>query len=146
MFRYNCVFHAIISKFKILKKKTMKQSNIQNKFKGLAALVAGAFLGLSQAQANFSPPVMVLPSLPSTPPVISLELIPCDDNFLMGNPYVSESSDEAPIHSVYVSDFEIGAHEISKEQWDQVKLWGSNNGYTDLSFGQVGSGSGNTSA
>jgi formylglycine-generating enzyme len=45
------------------------------------------------------------------------------------------SSNERPVHSVYVSAFYMGKHEVTKELWDEVKTWGAGNGYTDLPVG-----------
>ncbi len=51
------------------------------------------------------------------------------------NPLVG-SSDERPVHSVYVSAFYMGKYEVTKELWDTVRAWGLNNGYTDLPGGE----------
>jgi formylglycine-generating enzyme required for sulfatase activity len=45
------------------------------------------------------------------------------------------SSDELPVHSVYVSGTYMGRYEVTKEPWDEVRAWGLNNGYTDLPVG-----------
>ncbi|MCP5535558.1 MAG: SUMF1/EgtB/PvdO family nonheme iron enzyme [Akkermansiaceae bacterium] len=37
--------------------------------------------------------------------------------------------------SVYVSAFALQKTEVTKEQWDAVRTWGSTHGYTDLSVG-----------
>lgn len=63
-------------------------------------------------------------------------------NFEMGNSFdASEGhSDELPRHTVYVSAFYMQTTEITKAQWDEVRAWGSTNGYSDLSSG-AGKGS-----
>jgi formylglycine-generating enzyme required for sulfatase activity len=45
------------------------------------------------------------------------------------------SSDERPVHTVQVSAFYMGKYEVTKEEWDAVRTWGLNNGYTDLATG-----------
>ena len=73
----------------------------------------------------------------ATPPAPDgFALIPAG-SFQMGdqsNPLVG-SSDERPVHSVYVSAFYMGKYEVTKELWDAVRAWGLNNGYTDLPVG-----------
>ncbi|MCX6865754.1 MAG: SUMF1/EgtB/PvdO family nonheme iron enzyme, partial [Verrucomicrobia bacterium] len=43
-----------------------------------------------------------------------------------------------PVHSVDVSAFYMGKYEVTKEEWDEVRAWGLNNGYTDLAVGNGG--------
>ena len=47
---------------------------------------------------------------------------------------------DAPVHSVNVSGFYMGKHEVSWSQWQEVRDWAVSNGYSDLSG--VGSGKG----
>ncbi|MCF7730606.1 MAG: formylglycine-generating enzyme family protein [Akkermansiaceae bacterium] len=57
--------------------------------------------------------------------------------FQMGdqsNPLVGGNS-ELPVHTVQVSAFYMGKYEVTKEEWDAVRVWGFNNGYTDLPAG-----------
>jgi formylglycine-generating enzyme required for sulfatase activity len=71
---------------------------------------------------------------PPTPDGFSL--IPAG-SFQMGDqsdPLVGVS-DELPAHSVYVNAFHMGKYEVTKALWDEVRIWGSNNGYTDLPAG-----------
>jgi len=61
-------------------------------------------------------------------------LIPAG-NFQMGDATGVGGSDELPIHTVYVSEFYMAKHEVTKALWDEVRTWGLANGYTDLSTG-----------
>jgi formylglycine-generating enzyme required for sulfatase activity len=69
------------------------------------------------------------------PPTNEFALIPAG-SFQMGDSLDGLSN--APVHSVYVSEFYMGRYEVTKELWDTVRAWGLNNDYTDLA---VGSGS-----
>ncbi len=42
---------------------------------------------------------------------------------------------ELPVHSVNVSRFHMGRHEVTKALWEEVRTWGASHGYTDLSAG-----------
>jgi len=42
----------------------------------------------------------------------------------------------APPVNVYVSEFYMARDVVTKEQWDEVRTWGLQNGYTDLSVGE----------
>jgi sulfatase modifying factor 1 len=72
-----------------------------------------------------------------TPPAPEgFALIPAG-SFQMGdqsNPLVGYNY-ERPVHSVYVSAFYMGKYEVTKEEWNMVRAWGLNNGYTDLAAG-----------
>ena len=59
-------------------------------------------------------------------------------SFTMGDGLDGLSS--APVHSVNVSGFYMGKHEVSWSQWQEVRDWAVSNGYSDLSG--VGSGKG----
>ena len=59
-------------------------------------------------------------------------------SFTMGDGFNEGSSAERPVHSVNVSGFYMGKHEVSWSQWQEVRDWAVSNGYSDLSG--VGSG------
>ena len=40
-----------------------------------------------------------------------------------------------PVHAVQVSAFYVGKYEVTKVLWDEVRIWGMGNGYTDLPVG-----------
>jgi formylglycine-generating enzyme required for sulfatase activity len=42
---------------------------------------------------------------------------------------------ELPVHIVTVSDFYLDEFEVTKALWDEVRAWGTVNGYTDLPAG-----------
>ena len=62
-------------------------------------------------------------------------LIPAG-SFTMGDGL--DGLSDAPVHSVNVSGFYMGKHEVSWSQWQEVRDWAVSNGYSDLSG--VGSG------
>ena len=64
-------------------------------------------------------------------------LIPAG-SFTMGDGL--DGLSDAPVHSVNVSGFYMGKHEVSWSQWQEVRDWAVSNGYSDLSG--VGSGKG----
>lgn len=67
-------------------------------------------------------------------PIGDMVLIP-GGTFQMGNSFTGEgSSDEVPVHSVTVNAFYLQSVEVTKAQWDTVRIWGaaSDRGYTDL--------------
>jgi formylglycine-generating enzyme required for sulfatase activity len=63
-------------------------------------------------------------------------LIPGGD-FVMGNqsPEGMGGGDQFPVHTVNVSTFYMQNTEVTKAQWDEVRAWGLENGYTDLPTG-----------
>jgi len=61
-----------------------------------------------------------------------MALIPAG-SFQMGTE--SGLSDELPVHTVNVSAFYMEKNLVTKAQWDEVRAWGLNNGYTDLDVG-----------
>jgi len=61
-------------------------------------------------------------------------------SFTMGDGFNEGTSHERPVHSVNVSGFYMGKHEVSWSQWQEVRDWAVSNGYSDLSG--VGSGKG----
>lgn len=60
-------------------------------------------------------------------------LIPAG-SFTMGRTS-GDSDPDAPPVTVNVSAFYIGKYEVTKAQWDDVRTWGLDNGYTDLAIG-----------
>lgn len=60
-------------------------------------------------------------------------LIP-SGSFVMGATS-GDSDANAPPVTVSVSDFYLQETETTKAQWDEVRAWGLNNGYTDLAVG-----------
>jgi sulfatase modifying factor 1 len=60
-------------------------------------------------------------------------LIPAG-NFTMGRTS-GDTDTDAPSVSVNVSAFYIQEKQTTKAQWDEVRVWGTNNGYTDLAVG-----------
>ena len=70
-----------------------------------------------------------------SPPVTGeFALIPAG-SFQMGDAFSEGEGNERPVHTVNLSDFYMAKHETTKEQWDSVRVWGLNNGYTDLASG-----------
>jgi formylglycine-generating enzyme required for sulfatase activity len=64
-------------------------------------------------------------------------LIPAG-SFQMGNALSASGdgySDEVPLQTVHVSEFYMEKNLVTKAQWDEVRAWGLNNGYTDLPMG-----------
>jgi len=55
--------------------------------------------------------------------------------FQMGDTFNEGYPGERPVHGVNVSAFYMATHETTKAQWDEVRAWGLNNGYTDLPTG-----------
>lgn len=56
----------------------------------------------------------------------------------MGNCMGSgESARELPVHTVYVSAFYIQNTETTEAQWEKVRAWGLDHGYTDLPLGSM---------
>jgi formylglycine-generating enzyme required for sulfatase activity len=67
------------------------------------------------------------------PPVLGFASIP-GGNFQMGDNLDGLSN--APVHVVNVSAFYMGEKEVTKAQWDAVRIWALLNGYTDLPAGE----------
>jgi formylglycine-generating enzyme required for sulfatase activity len=63
-------------------------------------------------------------------------LIPAGD-FQMGDQSMPKVGDpnELPVHTVRVSAFSMGNYEVTKSEWDLVRIWAQQNGYTDLAEG-----------
>ncbi len=69
------------------------------------------------------------------PPKNRTALVPAGV-FDMGNAFTNLSTpDEVPVHPVQTRAFYIDKFEVSRAQWDEVRLWGLTNGYTDLAGG-----------
>jgi sulfatase modifying factor 1 len=79
------------------------------------------------------------PSFPVPEDADNFALIPAG-SFIMGSSFNEGSSNERPTHTVNVSGFYMGKHEVSWQLWQEVRDWAVLNGYSDLSG--VGSGKG----
>ncbi len=90
-------------------------------------LPLGVVLGLA-AWWYFRPAPRVAPAM---------VLIPAGD-FLMGDQSMPERGEpnELPVHTVEVSAFSIGNCEVTKAEWDVVRTWARQNGFTDLAEGK----------
>jgi len=90
-------------------------------------LPLGVVLGLA-AWWYFQPAPRVAPAM---------VLIPAGD-FLMGDQSMPNRGepDELPVHTVQVSAFSIGNCEVTKAEWDVVRTWARQNGFTDLAEGE----------
>jgi len=65
----------------------------------------------------------------------TLALVPAG-SFSMGDSFGEGSSDERPVRQVTVSAFYMGKTEVTKGEWDAVRAWGLEHGYTDLNSGE----------
>jgi len=65
-----------------------------------------------------------------------LVIIPAG-TFQMGDTFSEGSTNELPLHTVYVSAFYLERREVTKELWDSVYLWAITNGYA---FDNAGEG------
>jgi formylglycine-generating enzyme required for sulfatase activity len=64
-----------------------------------------------------------------------MALIPAGD-FTMGNSVLADTDiTDAPTRTVTLDAFYMGKYEVTKAEWDEVRSWGLNNGYTDLAAG-----------
>jgi formylglycine-generating enzyme len=54
-------------------------------------------------------------------------------SFTMGDSL--DGSSNAPAVNVYVSEFYMARHHVTWDQWNEVRYWAVNNGYTDLQDG-----------
>jgi len=64
---------------------------------------------------------------PIKPPT-NMALIPAG-TFVMGDAMGDGSSDELPLHTVFVSAFYMDQYEVTKALWDEVTTWATTNGY-----------------
>jgi formylglycine-generating enzyme required for sulfatase activity len=56
--------------------------------------------------------------------------------FTMGNSMTADTDiTTSPIRVVTLDAFYMGKYEVTKAEWDEVRTWGLNNGYTDLAAG-----------
>jgi formylglycine-generating enzyme required for sulfatase activity len=56
--------------------------------------------------------------------------------FTMGNSMTADTDiSTSPIRVVTLDAFYMGKYEVTKAEWDEVRTWGLNNGYTDLAAG-----------
>lgn len=53
-------------------------------------------------------------------------------DFVMGENDIDRA---APEHTVFVSEFLVNKYQVSKGEWDKVRAWGQQHGYTDLAEG-----------
>lgn len=53
-------------------------------------------------------------------------------NFEMGDNFGDRTPDQRPVHTVFVSAFHIGTHEVTKALWDEVRAWTIDYGYHRL--------------
>jgi formylglycine-generating enzyme required for sulfatase activity len=65
-------------------------------------------------------------------PPAGMALIPAGA-FTMGDSL--DGLSDAPTRTVTLDAFYIGKYEVTKAEWDEVRTWGLNNGYTDLATG-----------
>jgi formylglycine-generating enzyme required for sulfatase activity len=56
-------------------------------------------------------------------------------SFTMGRTSGDTDSDAPPV-TVNVSAFYMGKYEVTKAEWDEVRAWAVNNGYSDLAVGK----------
>ncbi|NLX21595.1 MAG: SUMF1/EgtB/PvdO family nonheme iron enzyme [Phycisphaerae bacterium] len=61
-------------------------------------------------------------------------LIPAGE-FQMGDTFNEGSSNEQPVHAVWVDAFYMDRYEVTKELWNTERSWGLSSGYTDLIAG-----------
>jgi formylglycine-generating enzyme required for sulfatase activity len=63
-------------------------------------------------------------------------------SFAMGDGFSEGGIAERPVHTVSLSGYRIGTTEVTWGQWQEVRDWALNNGYTDLSGVGAGKGMG----
>ena len=85
-----------------------------------------------------NPAVVSLQAEPDEPPPSSgMAFIPAG-SFTMGNTFTNEaSSEELPLHTVYVSAFYMDRTEVTKALWDDVYAWAITHGYS-FEYGALG--------
>jgi len=83
----------------------------------MIAIVVFAFLLTSKMQANAGE------SVPA-----NMALIPAG-LFQMGDTFNEGLSSERPVHSIYLTAFYMDKYEVTKTFWDDIKTWGTSNGY-----------------
>lgn len=65
----------------------------------------------------------------AAPDLESFSLIPAGE-FRMGDSFGEGRSDEFPVHEVFVSTFYMGRTEVTWAQWQEVRDWAMDHGYT----------------
>lgn len=71
-----------------------------------------------------------------TAPMTNMVLIPAGA-FQMGDVFGDGSTNELPVHQVYVSAFYVEKYLVTKTLWDEVKVWNGGNGYAYSNTGQA---------
>ncbi|MCD6378951.1 SUMF1/EgtB/PvdO family nonheme iron enzyme, partial [bacterium] len=66
----------------------------------------------------------------------NLITVPATDGYPMG--WIGLESDEEPIHTVSLDEFQIGKYEVTYNLWVDVKAWAESNGYEFANVGQRG--------
>ncbi|MBC7170691.1 SUMF1/EgtB/PvdO family nonheme iron enzyme, partial [Candidatus Bipolaricaulota bacterium] len=89
-------------------------------------IVIGSFL--IQVAGQFTVESLALQSSVGGAAPSEMVLIPAG-TFQMGDSFSEGSSDERPVHTVYVSAFYIDKFEVTKALWDEVASWAAANGY-----------------
>ena len=56
-------------------------------------------------------------------------------SYQRGDNFYTGTFSFAPVNVVTLSGYYMAVNDTTKEQWDTVRAWGLNNGYTDLPFG-----------
>lgn len=64
-----------------------------------------------------------------------LVIIPAG-SFQMGDTFAEGSTNELPLHTVYVSEYYVGRYEVTRDLWDSVYIWATNHGYEFENPGQ----------
>jgi formylglycine-generating enzyme len=78
---------------------------------------------------NYSDRVRFRVTADDTPVPSGMVLIPAG-SFRMGDFLSDGSSDEMPVHTVYVSPFYMDRCEVTKALWDEVYAWATGHGYS----------------
>lgn len=63
--------------------------------------------------------------------------VPATSGYPMG--WLGISTDEEPVHTVSLDEFQIGKYEVTYALWTKVKTWAESNGYSIGNEGQQGS-------
>jgi formylglycine-generating enzyme required for sulfatase activity len=86
-----------------------------------------------------SGPLFIRVSVP-VEDIVPLVTIPAG-SFQMGDGFSEDSSNERPVHTVELRAYKIGETEVTWGQWQEVRDWAVNNGYSDLAGVGAGKGS-----
>ena len=95
---------------------------------GIVALAAVS-LAITHCRRTTQAPAAASPQAAALP---GFALIPAGE-FTMGD--VLDGDPKAPPHQVNVSAFYIGQKEVTKAEWDSVRIWAVSHGYPDLAAG-----------